>query len=130
MAVIDELKQEEGFSGDVYIDTEGYNTIGYGTKLPLSKYEAAMLLDYRLDLVKKEVKAHLAYLEIKHEAWSILYMMGYQMGVPGLLRFKKMLKALKEHNYAEASRQILDSRFAVQTPNRAKRLAAAMYALA
>lgn len=37
MSLIEEIKQEEGFSGTVYKCTEGFDTVGYGTKLPLTK---------------------------------------------------------------------------------------------
>jgi len=126
MSVIEILKQEEGFNGNAYEDSEGHKTIGYGTKLPLSKYEAKMLLEYRFELIKKEVEVELSFLQIEQDAWDILYMMAYQMGVRGLLKFKKMIEALRNQNYQEASVQMLDSVWAMQTPNRAKRMAQLM----
>jgi lysozyme len=52
--------------------------------------------------------------------------MAYQMGVVGVLKFKKMLLAIKDKNYALASHEMLDSTWAIQTSNRAKELAAQM----
>jgi hypothetical protein len=46
--------------------------------------------------------------------------------VAGVLGFKLMLKALARGDRAEAERQALDSDWAEQTPNRAKRVARAI----
>ena len=51
--------------------------------------------------------------------------MAYQMG-SSLQNFKKMQKALEENNYIEASEQMLDSRWANQTPSRASWLSLLM----
>lgn len=122
MSYIDDIKQEEGFKGVVYKCTEGFDTIGYGTKLPLTKEEATLLLEYRLNKMKSELNSSLYALEAPDEVWSILYNMAYQLGVPGLLKFKKMLEALKNKDYVEASKQGMDSIWYKQTPQRAQRL--------
>lgn len=126
MDLIEILKHEEGFSGSPYIDTEGFETIGFGSKLPIDTEEAEMLLIKRLDKFKLEVQHSLSQLYIEPEAWDILYAMAYQLGTGGLLKFKKMISALEKQNYVEASRQMLDSRWAKQTPNRATRMAQLM----
>ena len=41
--LLEHIKLEEGFRGEPYTDTEGYPTIGYGTKLPLTQKEADLL---------------------------------------------------------------------------------------
>jgi len=124
MNLIKDIKIEEGFRGTVYKCTEGYDTIGYGTRLPLNEKESELLLVHRLNETKGAVKSSLYYLKIDDEAWDILYNMAYQFGLGGLLKFKKMIKALKVQDYKEASVEMLDSLWArVQTPNRAKRLA-------
>lgn len=129
MGLIDDVKHEEGFSGTVYKCTEGFDTIGYGTKLPLNREESELLLNYRLNKAIGQIKSSLYHLDIKQEAWEILFNMGYQMGLGGLLQFKNMIKALESQDYVEASRQMLDSLWAKQTPKRAKRLAKRMEAL-
>ena len=47
--------------------------------------------------------------------------MSYQMGLNGLLNFKKMISALSAHDYLKASEEALDSGYAKTTPNRAQR---------
>lgn len=122
MSLIEDIKQEEGFSGTVYKCREGFDTVGYGSKMPITKEEAELLLEYRLRAMKAQLTSHLYDLDIKPEAWDILFNMAYQLGVKGVLNFKNMIKALKDNDYKEASIQMLDSLWAKQTPNRAKRL--------
>ena len=120
--LIDDIKQEEGFKGIVYKCTEGFDTIGFGTKLPLTKGEAELILNHRLNQTKAQLTSYLYDLDIKQEAWDILFNLAYQLGVNGVLKFKKMIEALRAKDYKEASKQGLDSLWAKQTPNRANRL--------
>ena len=129
MKLIEDVKQEEGFRGEVYKCTEGFDTIGYGTKLPINEHEAELLLNYRLNKTIGAVKSLLYDLQIDDRAWDILYNMGYQMGVYGLLKFKNMIKALRNKDYERASIEMLDSKWAKQTPNRANRLAQEMFSI-
>jgi len=50
--------------------------------------------------------------------------MGFQLGVRGLLNFRRMWTALEQKDYAMAAEEALDSRWAEQTPNRAAEVAA------
>ena len=52
----------------------------------------------------------------------VLIHMAYQMGVGGLLTFKRFLAALSEHNYELAVTEMLDSKWAKQTPKRVEYL--------
>lgn len=129
MDLIETLKHEEGFSGVPYIDTEGFETIGFGTKLPISAEEAETILVSRFNKFKLEIQASLKHLNIEDEAWDVLYLMAYQLGVNGLLKFKKMINALESQNYYQASLEMADSQWKRQTPERAKRLITKMQGL-
>ena len=48
------------------------------------------------------------------------------VGIAGVGKFKAMWKALKENDYNTASLEMLDSRWAKQTPKRAEKLSAVM----
>lgn len=122
MSIIEDLKQEEGFSSVVYKCTEGFDTIGYGTRLPITKEEATLLLEYRLSKTISGVKSSLHHLNIHDEAWDILYHLAYQIGLGGLLKFKRMIVALENQDYYNASIEMKSSLWAKQTPNRANRL--------
>ncbi len=56
--------------------------------------------------------------------------MVFQLGETGVSKFKNMLKALKEGpDYQTAAIEMLDSRWAKQTPNRAEAMSSEMAAL-
>jgi len=50
----------------------------------------------------------------------------FQLGKTGVSKFKNMWKCLSELNYVGASYEMLDSLWAKQTPNRAKKLSGLM----
>lgn len=125
--LVENIKESEGFRGVVYKCTEGFDTIGYGTRLPLVEEEAQMLLEYRLKVFVKELEQREPFVnKLPLEKQEILAEMSYQMSVGGVLKFKGMWKALKEFDYDKASVEMLDSLWAVQTPNRAGKLAKMM----
>ncbi len=121
--LIENIKESEGFVGVVYKDTEGFDTIGYGTKLPLTKEESELLLESRLKAKIKELEQREPFINsLPLEIQEVIAEMCYQMGVSGVLGFKKMWAALKKRNYPLAAAEMLDSKWSKQTPNRAKRL--------
>jgi len=131
--LVEDIKQEEGFRQFPYYCTEGKLTIGYGFNLDdvgIDEEEAELLLMHRLKKTINAVNSSLYDYDMKPEAWDILYQMAYQMGVSGLLKFKKMLTALKKQDYEEASKEGKDSLWYKQTTNRAERLMNQMKSLA
>lgn len=127
--LIEQLKVHEGLRLKVYKCTEQYNTIGYGRNLDtngITKDEAETMLVN--DIIKVMEALHDKGLLQDHTQprKDVLINMAFQMGVSGLLRFQNMILALDERNYSEAARQMLDSRWAKQTPNRANELAKQM----
>ncbi len=54
---------------------------------------------------------------------AVLINMCFQLGISGLLGFKKALSCLSEQQYDSASREMLDSKWSLQTPKRAKTMA-------
>jgi len=133
----DLIKQEEGFRARAYQCSEGYITIGYGTKLHnrpwcmdtkqfclkvSDRSASALLMDVLSegleDLLREEYSVMNA---IPISKAAVLLSMQYQLGTRGLLGFNKMWIALRNFNYIEAERQALDSKWADQTPARALR---------
>ena len=120
------LRREEGFAGKPYDDHLGVPTIGYGTTLPLTEREAMLLLEHRAENTWAELRdrlhesdTHLCHLPDSVRA--ALLDMAYNLGVPRLMGFKRMLRAVKECQWADAGDECMDSRYARQVPNRAKR---------
>ena len=124
--VVEVLKITEGFQGEQYLIDEKPH-IGYGTLLPLTEKEAEMLLVSRFTSMCEEL-SHTGVLVQVHDklALKIILHMMYQMGVPNLLGFKKMFEHLAIKDYAGASKEMLNSKWAKQTPRRAKKLASLM----
>ena len=132
------LKFEEGYCEKAYHCSEGYPTIGIGTKLgpkgaPLSNYTmvvtehaAKALLDDEVKKIRNELVKCRWYIELDSDRQTIIKSMCYQMGVSGVFKFKKMIAALERGDYNEASLQALDSRWAKQTVARAERHAAVL----
>lgn len=122
--LIKSVKKHEGFRSEVYKDSLGFDTIGYGTKMPLSEFEAELILRHRLDAkIEELVNEKQIVLALPSDKQFILYEMAYQLGVSGLVKFKKMWIALESKDYFAASEEMLDSRWAKQTPRRANELA-------
>lgn len=119
------LKQEEGFRSHPYPDTRGNLTIGYGTNISegITIHEAEYLLTERLRQIWKDLSIKWPpYNTQSLRIRAALLDMAYQLGVAGLLGFKDMLEALKRGDYPAAMKSALDSAWARETPNRARRV--------
>ena len=120
---------EEGFRSKPYRCPAGYLTVGYGTNLDagLSQEEAIWLLEHRLEVVGDALSLYLPWWgRLDEVRKGVLVAMAYQMGVKGLLKFKGTLGAVGRGEWEKASDLMLASRWAEQTPARARRSAAAM----
>ena len=124
--LIENIKASEGFRSKVYKCTEGYDTIGYGfaiKDLVLSRDICDKILEAKVAELKIIVNQKIPFIDDLPEiVQEVLYEMYYQMG-GSLFKFKKTLKHLELGDYPLAAKEMLDSKWAVQTPNRAKKLA-------
>jgi len=133
------IKLEEGWVAKPYHCSRGYVTIGYGRKLSNTKYAPlpAIVANEKeeLEFVRKRINQNITELtKAKPLAWSkcspqrqaMLISLCYQLGLTGVLNFKKMWAAIESENFEEASKQMLDSLWAKQTRNRALRHAKTM----
>jgi lysozyme len=74
----------------------------------------------------RELKEEHSCTDIDEIAQEIIVEMVFQLGKNGVSKFRNMWKALAENNYIGASFEMLDSKWAKQTPNRAKSMAELM----
>tara|TARA_R100000322_G_scaffold105487_1_gene67177 strand:- start:252 stop:674 length:423 start_codon:yes stop_codon:yes gene_type:complete len=120
------VKLSEGYRARVYKDTLGIDTIGYGfaiKDLELDEDICDMILDKKLNKLIKDVDNKFSFMDdIAVEAQDVVYEMCYQLGINGFSKFKKTIAYLRDEDYKMAAIEMLDSRWAKQTPNRAKRL--------
>ena len=123
------IMDHEGFRKKIYADSLGKKTIGYGHLITENdnfeegiEYKKSDLLDlFHKDLEKaregaNQLVGHITELHI--EAKNCIIEMVFQLGTQGTRNFKKMILALEEKDYFEAHVQMLDSRWAKQTPQR------------
>lgn len=140
MNLKESIKIHEGFRSSVYLCPTGHPTVGYGFRVadlsadelalnagvvePMSKEVAEKILDIKITKFKKQVYNALPWLTYAPmDIQDALCEMAYQMGVAGLLGFKNTLAMIKERRYSEAAENMLKSKWATQTPKRAKQIA-------
>lgn len=127
------LARHEGFEGKPYKCTSGKVTIGYGFNLddwPLTQAECLPILESRMRQVRVSLANRLGYFyALPDAAQAVLVNMAYQMGVSGLLTFKRFLSALQAGKFEDAYHEMMQSKWSQQTPNRARELADIIRAL-
>jgi lysozyme len=126
----EQLKRHEGFVPHAYQDHLGFWTIGYGRLIDKSRNggitqdEADMLLRADVARVITELHARLSFYErLPDRKKQALANMAFQLGINGLLNFRRMLSAIKDGDWTRARIEALDSRWASQTPARAREIA-------
>ncbi len=126
----EELKRDEGIVLHAYSDHLGYTTIGIGRLIDKRKgggitdAEALHLLANDIDKIARDLDACLTfYKHLDDTRQRALCNMCFQLGLGGLLGFRKMLAAVGIEDWEEACNQAMDSLWAVQTPERAGRVA-------
>ena len=126
MSLIESIKKHEGFSAMVYKDSLGIDTVGYGfaiKDLELDSDICEMILERKVKNLKDRIEIKFDwYKYMPQEIKDIVVEMCYQMGVYGFSRFKKTIAFLQNKEWEKASVEMLDSRWAQQTPNRAKEM--------
>ena len=129
-----QLKGDEGSKATVYKDSLGFYTIGVGRLVDPNKPGSGLKqieIDY---LLANDINDRINTLNAKLP-WSVhlseprravLLNMSFQMGVAGLLGFTNTLKMIREGNFDGAATGMLQSKWAMQTPERAQRLSEQM----
>ena len=123
MKLIDSIKQHEGYVKRVYKDSLGIDTIGYGfaiKDLELDQDICDMILDRKLKDLERIVNSKFNwYRYMPPEIKNVVIEMCYQLGVTGFSNFRKTITFLQNKQFHDASVEMLDSRWAEQTPVRA-----------
>ena len=147
------IQREEGYRATPYRCTAGVWTIGFGTVIDwpdavvaLDTLEAAGKIDrdnpplqvtpeLAEAMLTRRIQRDHGRLASHHRGWynqqtperqAVVLSMAYQLGIVGLLGFNRMLAALERGDHTTAAFEMLDSRWARQTPARAQRQAEAM----
>ncbi len=126
------IKQNEGLRFFPYKCTAGKLTIGWGRNLDdqgITLNEAEFMLNHDINLCIssiREIFGDPLYWTFSDSVKIVLTDMMFNLGVTRFKKFKKMIQAVKNEDWPEAAKQLLDSRYAKQVPNRANKNADAM----
>ena len=124
--ILESIKHHEGFVKHVYDDSLGIPTIGYGfaiKDLVLEEDLCDEILLRKLRILGRSVMSKFPFFDsLPSDCKTVLMEMCYQLGVTGVSKFKKALKAMEDGDWEKAADEMLDSKWAKQTPNRAKEM--------
>jgi lysozyme len=125
-----QLQLDEGSKLYAYADSEGYLTIGIGRLIDKRKNGGITLEEqtYLFNNDLAEVDADIVrlapwMLQFDSVRLGALKNMVFQMGIHGVLGFTNSLALMRAHRFEDAARNMLRSKWARQTPERAHRIA-------
>lgn len=122
----DQLRRDEGWRAYPYLDSVGKVTIGYGRNLSdvgISPEEGAWMLANDIKAASIAVESYLPWTAaLDPIRQAVLINMALNMGIKGLAGFTQMLGKLQSGDYAGAAQEMLNSRWATQVGDRARRL--------
>ena len=124
-SILEQLKLHEGLKLKPYPDSVGKLTIGIGRNLDdrgISREEAYQLCANDICNVTNQLEQHGWYNQLDTIRKKIITDMGFNLGVPGLLKFKNMIQCIKDKQYIAAANEMRDSRWHNQVGKRALRL--------
>ena len=151
--LFNEIRDDEGVQKWVYLCSELEPTVGVGHRIRDADPEAELqIFDVCSDDVPKDQcisderirelfetdvavaietceKIYSNWDELPQEAQHVLCNMSFQLGEGTLRKFVGMNAAAAEQDFAEMAKQMIDSRWARQTPERAQRLERRVLAL-
>ena len=123
----DEVKEmlirHEGVVCTLYQCSESRWTIGAGRNLQdrgITEEEAMYLLDNDIKRVMSQLdKYWTVWRSFPEKAQLCCVDMSFQMGIKGFMGFRRTRALMEMGMWLEASEELLDSKYAIQTPNRA-----------
>ena len=126
------IKKNEGFSQKPYRDKLGFLTIGYGhlvlshekhlinTKKTKQQLEEIFEDDFKRAV--EDFNNHLNPYSFNQKDKELMIEMVFQIGILGVLKFKKLLTNLKKKHRYLVCFEMMNSLWYKQTPNRVKKL--------
>ena len=121
--IVEMLKRHEGLRLNPYHCSANKLTIGIGRNLEdrgITESEAFYLLHGDINLVQEELTKNWGvWRTFPEKARLVCIDMTFQMGITGFMKFRETRKLMELGKWLEASEEVLRSRYAIQTPNRA-----------
>lgn len=126
----DLLIKHEGMRFRPYKCTAGKTSIGVGRNLDdvgITHFEAMVMLSADIERVTKESVAAFPWFQsINVTRQDVILSMAFNMGLPRLMTFKKMLQAVSCQDYVRAAQEMRESKWRGQVGRRADELATMM----
>jgi lysozyme len=129
-SIAEALRDEEGYERFAYEDHLGYVTVGIGRCLEpgrgygIDEEEAEYLLRRDIERMAEACEKSFSYWhDVSMNIRETVIMLCFQMGVAGFQRFSKTNRAISQSDFDLAANELLNSKFAQQTPARAERMA-------
>jgi len=117
------LVRHEGVVCTLYQCSEAKWTIGVGRNLQdrgVTEDEAMYLLDNDIKRVMSQLDEYwTVWRSFPEKAQLCCVDMSFQMGIKGFMDFRRTRALMEMGMWLEASEELLDSKYAIQTPNRA-----------
>jgi lysozyme len=132
----EELTIDEGCIDKIYLDHLGYPTFGIGHLIletdpehgqevdtPVSKERIEECFEDDIEGVLTDLDRNMPWwADLCEDHQRVIANMCFNLGINRLLKFKKFLGALQEHDFETASVEMMDSRWATQVGPRSTRL--------
>ncbi len=134
--LIEELRRDEGVRYSPYLDSVGVKTVGVGHNLeahpldlsyPLTDEQVDSILSADLVSVFHDLDGNLGWWRtLSCPRQRVMANLCFNLGIPRLLKFRRMLLAAEEGYFDQAAIEMLNSKWARQVGDRAERLAKIM----
>jgi lysozyme len=128
-----QIKDHEGYRPDVYVDTVGVPTGGYGHAFlkgsSLPKYIWEQIFDYDFGIAKDaamDIINQRGWYDIGYIRRNVIINMIFNLGIWNFLKFKATIAAIDVRDFETAANQMLKSKWASQVGVRAVHLAEQM----
>lgn len=100
------------------------------TRKGISRGDALYLLENDVDKVYNQLKKQFSWFESRPDiAQRVMCNLCFNIGLGGLLKFPKMLNAIKQNRWKDAANELQNSRYASQVGYRDNRMSEALLSL-
>ena len=134
--LINELIMDEGYKYEIYLDHLGYPTMGVGHLITEKDEEhgkpvgTPIAEDRIKECLENDIKIVCDELDMKEPWWRnlndnrqrVVANMCFNLGYPRLSKFKRFIAAMHTSQWETAAVEMMDSKWATQVGDRAKRL--------
>lgn len=128
-----QIKKHEGYRSDIYIDSVGVPTGGYGhaflpgSGLPKFIWDQIFDLDFGNALdAAMDVISQRNWHDLGYVRRNVIINMIFNLGLAGFLKFKATIAAIDARDFETAANRMLQSKWATQVGKRANELAEQM----